>query len=95
MSVSIPFVAAAPAGFLLGLVFFGGLWWTVRALLGSRHPVLLTLASFWARTGLAVAGFLVVTGSRWENALLCLAGFLAARVLLGRYLPADSVHGGT
>lgn len=95
MTAGVPTIAAPPAGFLLGLAFFGGLWFTVRALPTSRFPVLLTIASFWARTALAVAGFLLVTGRRWENAILCLAGFLAARVLLGRWLPARDAHQGT
>jgi len=77
---------AFAAGILIGLVFYGGLWLTVRALMSSRHPVFLTLSSFWARTILAVAGFLVVANGRWQNVLACLAGFVSGRVLVSLFL---------
>jgi len=74
-------------GLALGTLFYGGLWFTVRALAGSPHPVALALASFWGRMLLALAGFALVTAHRWQNALLCLAGFVLARVLLARWIP--------
>ena len=33
------------AGLLLGAIFFGGLWWTVRLGVASRRPALLFLGS--------------------------------------------------
>ena len=41
---------ALMAGIALGVFFYGGLWLTVRRLLMTRHPVLLTLGSFCVRT---------------------------------------------
>jgi len=81
-------------GLVLGLLFYGGLWLTVRALPRSGHPVVLALASFWGRTGLVLAGF-VATAHRWQNAALCLVGFVIARVLLARSIPGRKATGGT
>ena len=77
-----PLVLALAAGLGLGLFYFGGLWLTVRRLPRSRHPVPLLLASFAARTAVAVAGFFFVTGDRWERGLVCLGGFVAGRFAL-------------
>ena len=36
------------AGIGIGVFFYAGLWFTVRRLITTRHPVLLTVASFGA-----------------------------------------------
>lgn len=84
-------ILALLAGFGLGVLFFGGLWLTVRALPRARYPAALMLGSFWGRTALVVAGFTSVIRRRWENALACLVGFLIARLLLARFVRAG--HG--
>jgi F1F0 ATPase subunit 2 len=78
--VVLPLAALAGAG--LGLLYFGGLWLTVRRLADTRSPVLLFGASFLARTLLAVAGFYVVMDGSLARALACLLGFIVARQLL-------------
>lgn len=79
------------AGFALGLLFYGGLWVTIRRFPKSRHPALLALVSFWGRTALVVAGLILVTAHRWQNAIAGLAGFLAARIVLARRMPRADV----
>ena len=37
------------AGVALGAVFFGGLWWTVRKGVSSKHPALWFLGSLLLR----------------------------------------------
>jgi F1F0 ATPase subunit 2 len=74
-------------GAILGLIFFGGLWFTVDRLPTSRHPIWLTLSSFWGRTLVVVCGLLLVTRGSWQNALICVIGFTVARLLVSRYLP--------
>jgi len=81
-------VLAAVAGAGLGLLYFGGLWLTVRRLAGSRRPVLLFGGSFLVRTALAVAGFYLVMDGSLARALACLAGFIVVRqVLVARLRP--------
>ena len=79
------------AGFGLGVLFYGGLWATIRRLPTSRHPTLLALGSFWGRSSLVVAGLIVVTAHRWQNAVIAgLAGFVLARIVLARWMPHNS-----
>jgi F1F0 ATPase subunit 2 len=67
------------AGAALGATFFGGLWWTVRAGLGSRIPAIWFLGSFGLRMAVVVAGFYFASHADWRNSLACLLGFLTAR----------------
>jgi F1F0 ATPase subunit 2 len=73
-------------GVALGVFFYSALWFTVRALPTSRHPVLLTLGSFWGRTIGVLAVFLFLMQNRWEYAAACLAGFMAGRLAVSRML---------
>jgi F1F0 ATPase subunit 2 len=83
----ISFCFIALAGFALGLFFYGGLWFTIRALPASRHPALLMLVSFWVRTAAVIVGFLLTMDRRWQNAAVCLAGFVLARFVSARRWP--------
>jgi F1F0 ATPase subunit 2 len=71
-------------GVLLGAVFFGGLWWTVRKCVSSKKPGLLFFGSFLLRIGIVLAGFYFIARGHWENLLICLLGFLIARLIVMR-----------
>jgi F1F0 ATPase subunit 2 len=71
-------------GVLLGVLFFGGLWWTVRRGLASKRPALWFLSSLLLRTGIVLAGFYFVSGGRWDGLLACLAGFVIGRFIVTR-----------
>jgi F1F0 ATPase subunit 2 len=68
------------AGLLLGAVFFGGLWWTIRKGLNSPRPALLFLGSAVLRMGVVVSGFYFVANGQWQRLLACMAGFIIARL---------------
>jgi F1F0 ATPase subunit 2 len=72
------------AGALLGIFFFGGLWWTIRKGLASRSPALWFLGSIVIRTAVVVAGFYFVSGGAWDRILACLLGFIVARFVIIR-----------
>jgi F1F0 ATPase subunit 2 len=74
------------AGVLLGIFFYSALWFTVRSLPRSRHPVLLTLGSFWGRTLTVLTAFLFLMQGRWEYAAACLVGFIAGRLTVSKML---------
>ncbi len=93
MAAAFSYTPVLLAGFGLGVLFYGGLWLTVRALPKSRHPVLLALASFWGRTAAVVAGLVFAMARRWQNALVCLAGFALARIALARWVPHHAEKG--
>lgn len=71
---------AVPAGMLLGAIFFGGLWWTVRKSVASEQPAFWFFGSLLLRMSIALAGFYLVSGGHWERLLLCLVGFVIARL---------------
>ncbi|OYW77491.1 MAG: hypothetical protein B7Z37_03840 [Verrucomicrobia bacterium 12-59-8] len=68
------------AGLLLGAVFFGGLWWTIRKGLNSPRPALLFLGSALLRMSVVVVGFYLVSNGQWQRLLVCMAGFISARL---------------
>lgn len=75
-------------GGLLGLFFYGGLWWTVQRLLAARHPAPFSLGSMVVRMAVVLAGFYWVMDEDWVRLLACAVGLLAARtVLIHRYRP--------
>ena len=71
-------------GMALGLIFFGGLWWTVRRGVVSSRAALWFLASLFVRTAIVIAGFLFVCDDDWRRWLATLLGFSVARLLVTR-----------
>jgi len=76
---------ALAAGAAVGLVYFGGLWMTVRRLSDARRPHVWALVSFAARTVVAVAtiGLMAWLGG-WQALAACMAGFIAMRLVTAR-----------
>ena len=79
MNEALMMVLALLFGAVLGVVFFGGLWWTVRKSLHSNRPALWIFGSLLLRISIVAAGFYLLAGHHWERLLLCLFGFVAAR----------------
>jgi F1F0 ATPase subunit 2 len=74
------FPSSLAAGLLLGGFFFGGLWWTVVRGVASQWAALWFLGSMLLRMTLTLAVFYFVGRDHWERWLLCLLGFLLARL---------------
>jgi F1F0 ATPase subunit 2 len=81
-TLAVTWALASLAGMLLGAVFYGGLWWTVRKGVSSPRPAAWFLGSFLLRTGIVLAGFCFVSGGRADRLLACLLGFIIARFLV-------------
>ena len=79
MAAPLGLVMAVLAGAALGLVFYAGLWWTVRRAATFRRPGLSVLTSLLLRMSVTLGGFYLVAGANWARLLLCLMGFLLAR----------------
>jgi len=79
------FALALAAGILIGMFFFGGLWWTVQKGISSKHPALWFFGSLILRMSLALSGFYWIGHGHWDRLLLCLAGFLIARFAVKRF----------
>lgn len=79
MNESAWLLVATGMGAAAGVIFFGGLWWTVKRALPSPKAALWIVGSLLVRMTVALTGFYAVGGSHWQRLLLCLLGFLAAR----------------
>ena len=82
MNENLLLTLAGLAGFLLGMFFFFGLWWTVRKGISSKRPALWFLGSLLLRTGIVLVGFYLISGGRWKRMLACLFGFVIARFIV-------------
>jgi F1F0 ATPase subunit 2 len=94
MNDIVSFSVVLLAGGLIGTVFFGGLWLTVKKGLTSENPALWFLGSTLLRTGFALAGFYFISQGDWRKILLGLLGFFVARVVITRLTvtPEKVVH---
>jgi F1F0 ATPase subunit 2 len=72
-------ILAFIVGLLLGTIFFGGLWFTVKKLVTSKIPALLFLGSFILRVSVTLIGFYYISSGSWQRLLICVAGFIIAR----------------
>jgi F1F0 ATPase subunit 2 len=78
----IHWLLSTAAGGLLGLIFFGGLWLTVRGLEQARRPALRMVTSMLVRFGLVFAGFyIVVACGGWQHVVLGMVGFALVRLV--------------
>jgi len=94
MSETVGVSAAVLAGVLLGAVFFGGLWWTVRRALPSSQAPLWFFGSLLIRTAIVLGGFYLVSHGDWRRMVGCVAGFLLARTVVFRLTsPGRAIEG--
>ena len=71
-------------GLVLGAIFFGGLWWTIRKGMPSRQPAVWFMGSLLLRMAVALGGFYLVGHEHWKRLLVCLVGFFVARLVVTR-----------
>lgn len=88
LNLLFPFVA----GIGLGFLFFGGLLVTVTRGIASRRPALWFFTSMLLRTALVLAGFYWVGKGQFVDLLVCLAGFIVARVVIMRKAKISAVQ---
>jgi F1F0 ATPase subunit 2 len=82
MNETLPLLLSCVGGGVLGVIFFGGLWWTVRQGMSSERPGLWFFGSMLLRMSIALSGFYFVSGGHWERLLVCLLGFVVARLVV-------------
>jgi F1F0 ATPase subunit 2 len=84
MSDVIALAAGLVAGAVLGVVFFGGLWWTTQRLATSSRPGLLISVSLLVRVVVLAVGLLLLARIGGGPLLLGAVGLVAARIGLTR-----------
>ncbi|MCH9727297.1 MAG: ATP synthase subunit I [Planctomycetes bacterium] len=99
LNFMIELIVSLGTGMLLGAIFFGGLWMTVKKIDKVRQPWLLFLVSSLSRTLITLTGFWFVgiwlsEAGRWQRMTLCLIGFVIARHICTRLVGTEnrSVH---
>ena len=80
MNETLTLALAWVAGAVLGAVFFGGLWWTLRKGVASQQPALWFFCSLMLRMSIVLPGFYFIGRGHWQRLLLCLLGFITARL---------------
>jgi F1F0 ATPase subunit 2 len=83
---------ALMAGLVLGAIFFGGLWWTVRKGVLSKSPAFWFLGSMLLRMSIVLVGFYFVGRGDWERLVSCLLGFIIARIIVMRQTRTPIEH---
>lgn len=84
MNETLTMVLALVAGGVIGAIYFGGLWWTVRKGVSSKQPALWFFSSLLLRMSMVLAGFYFFSGGHWNRLLACLLGFIMARFIVTR-----------
>src|SRR5271165_6628142 len=82
MNEALSLTLALLTGVLLGAIFFGGLWWTIRRCVSSQQPALWVFGGTLLRTSAVLAGFFFIARGHWARLLVCLLGFVMARVIV-------------
>jgi F1F0 ATPase subunit 2 len=75
---------ALVTGVFIGAIYFGGLWWTIQKGSLSKRPAIWFLGSLLLRTSIALTGFYLIARGHWENLIVCLLGFVIARLIVTR-----------
>jgi F1F0 ATPase subunit 2 len=75
---------ALVAGLMLGAIFFGVLWWTVRKGISSRWSAFWFFGSMLLRMVMVLTGFYFVGRGDWKRLVACLLGFVIARFIVTR-----------
>ena len=92
MTTLLLLVASCAAGMLLGVIFFWGLWTTLKRLSRGRSTAVLLLGSLLLRFGFVLGGFyLLARYAGWEHVLAAALGFTLSRILVVYRLQADPV----
>lgn len=95
MNVVLQLSWAFIAGGLIGTIFFGGLWWTVRKGMMSRYAALWFTGSLVVRLSVTLAGFYFIGHDNWQQLLACLFGFVITRLIVTRWTESQMPHHAT
>jgi F1F0 ATPase subunit 2 len=85
MNETLFMVLAFTAGLFLGILFFLGLWVTVKKVVIAKIPAIWVFVSFFLRVSIIMIGFYYVSQGSWQRLLLCVLGFIIARFLVTRF----------
>lgn len=73
---------ALAAGIILSIIYFVGLWYTVKNIGKMRRPHVVIAASFLARISIVLLGFYFVLLFNWSYLLLAFLAFIVTRQII-------------
>jgi len=79
-------------GIILGLFYFGGLWFTVQNLNNRPHPFILLIASLFIRMAIVLTGLYLILQQGWIGLVMSLIGFITMRVVMILFLKPHSMQ---
>ncbi|WP_028829601.1 ATP synthase subunit I [Proteocatella sphenisci] len=69
-------------GMVLGIIFFGGLNYTIKYITKVKNPVLFVTMSFVLRMAVLLAGFYQLRNSGYMSMVIALIGVITARIAI-------------
>ncbi|HSR05454.1 MAG TPA: ATP synthase subunit I [Proteiniclasticum sp.] len=85
-------------GVLVGILFFGGLYFTVKKLTTIKYPALFMMLSLIVRLVILAGGIYLIMDGGIQNVLSAMAGIILVRLVmiakLGKALPKETMGGG-
>jgi len=85
-------------GVIVGIMFFGGLYLTVKKLTTIKHPALFMMLSLLVRLVILAGGVYLIMDGEIRNLLSAMAGILLVRLVmiskLGKVSPPELKEGG-
>jgi F1F0 ATPase subunit 2 len=80
-------------GILLGIIFFGGLYWSVNQLSKVRYPAVLMIVSILVRMGILLLGVYLLADNSIKNVLAVVVGIILVKVIMIFKVQKKSVSG--
>ena len=91
-------IIAFIVGILVGSLFFGGLYLTVKKLTSLKYPALFMILSLIVRLVILAGGIYLIMDGGIKNVLSAMAGIILVRFVmiakLGKALPNETIEGG-
>ncbi len=78
-------ILAFTGGIVLGTLFFGGLWFTVKKAVTAKIPALWIFSSFFLRISITLVGFYFIGAGNWQRFIASVIGFIVARFVVIRF----------
>lgn len=75
-------IIALISGFVLSVIFFGGLWLTIKKTIGKPYAGLWIAGSSFIRMAITLIGFYFASQGNLTRLLICVATFIATRFLV-------------
>ena len=83
------------SGIILSLIYFGGLWFTIKRMVQQNWPAWTVFASFVARISLVLLVFYALVIQHWLYLIIALSAFVIVRQILIKRIgkPGEALYG--